>query len=550
MKVEELFEPREQITIESYLNKCGIEDVNKYFKSSYLEDYRHYDNIEIGSKYLLDWVTRIKGTIYILVDCDCDGILSSSLAYIYLKEFNNDIDIVPLFHNSKEHGLTDLAIMDYLRHREPSILWIPDAGSSNIEQCEELHNLGWEIIITDHHQVKDKEEISKYAILINNQSSDNVENKALCGTGVTWKLCCAMDKAYKVNYSNKLISYVHIANIADSMEFNSYENQTFRHWSIRNIHPNLIPFIEEFNEDMMLDNNSFSFGMISRINAVIRVGTQEQKKILFYALCGKNEYISKAIDICKKCKKSQDDDKKFLASTVDVIADKNVVLCKLYEPTTLTGLVANIKMNEYNKPIILVREKSNGECLGSCRSTVPLKDILSNNELFNFAEGHLQSFGISYQKENEAKIIEYFNRDLKLSEPKLSVLRKYTIKSLPKELFDEFEPYNELFGKGIERPTIQVEFIYEPSKMIWKNRYGVFLDYKINDFTFTWNYIGKPKREDLKQGYIDDTDRFIKCPIIDKKYTMTVIGTLKDNYTIECNKWWMEEYEASFDDIF
>ena len=45
MRINNLFEPTEDITLESYLSKCGI-DTNEYLKFRTNERYEHYPNIK------------------------------------------------------------------------------------------------------------------------------------------------------------------------------------------------------------------------------------------------------------------------------------------------------------------------------------------------------------------------------------------------------------------------------------------------------------------------------------------------------------------------
>ena len=46
MKIKELFNKSEDITLENYLVKCGVENVEEYLNGCTLEDDEHYDNID------------------------------------------------------------------------------------------------------------------------------------------------------------------------------------------------------------------------------------------------------------------------------------------------------------------------------------------------------------------------------------------------------------------------------------------------------------------------------------------------------------------------
>ena len=46
MKIKELFDKSEDITLENYLTKCGVDNVEEYLNGCTLEDDKHYDNID------------------------------------------------------------------------------------------------------------------------------------------------------------------------------------------------------------------------------------------------------------------------------------------------------------------------------------------------------------------------------------------------------------------------------------------------------------------------------------------------------------------------
>lgn len=46
MKIKQLFNNIQDITLKSYLFKCGIDNVEEYLNGCTLEDDEHYDNID------------------------------------------------------------------------------------------------------------------------------------------------------------------------------------------------------------------------------------------------------------------------------------------------------------------------------------------------------------------------------------------------------------------------------------------------------------------------------------------------------------------------
>lgn len=56
MKINPLYNPYDDITIESYLEKCGVDNPKEYLKGGFnnIEPCKNYDNIDCGYKMLFD----------------------------------------------------------------------------------------------------------------------------------------------------------------------------------------------------------------------------------------------------------------------------------------------------------------------------------------------------------------------------------------------------------------------------------------------------------------------------------------------------------------
>lgn len=463
MNIKTIFESFEQITFEDYMVKCGITNIEEYLSAQVVEPLNHYDNIYKMAQTIIDAINQNK-YFYLIHDSDNDGAFACAVQYIYLKRCRPNLNIKVLIHNRnpKAHGLQDDEIMGKLIQEASGIegvnskeglLWISDAGSNNTDECKILSELGYTCCISDHHTFSQD---NPYAIIVNNQYSKNVSNKQLSGCGVTFKVCQAIDELNKTTYARDLISFVHLTNISDSCEFTHPEQHTFRYWGLQNIHPNLQPFIDAFNYQGGLDNKSFSFGEVSRINAVIRVGTLQEKQKLFLALaCGQN--TEEAIEICKKCKTNQDKTRdELLKNNLTLVLDSHIMVFKIDVETPLTGLIANRLMSKYNKPIFLVHDFGD-EVSGSCRSLVELKTLCRNSGLM-WAEGHECSCGVGWSKENEQQIYDWI-ASLTLSEPNIATLGSWTTKSIPKYLFSEFGANTSLYGQGMKEPLVHIHSI-------------------------------------------------------------------------------------------
>ena len=199
MKIKTLYSTKERsnINIESYLTKCGVKNVEAYLDPtlSMPTNPKKYPNIDKAIEFMKELRFIFSNNlppsckkIYIVQDSDIDGILSAALTYKFLIHIGIDEKYIKvLYHSHKTHGLTD-GIMEQILVDECSYLIIPDAGTNDIEKCEELWHQGVKILIIDHHDIVSK---NPYAIIVNNQIDIEGVNPYLCGTGVVFKVISA-----------------------------------------------------------------------------------------------------------------------------------------------------------------------------------------------------------------------------------------------------------------------------------------------------------------------------------------------------------------------
>ena len=96
----------------------------------------------------------------------------------------------------------------------PSLVILPDASSNDYEYHTRLKNMGVDVLVLDHHEA-DYE--SEDAIVINNQLSENYENKALTGAGVVWQFCRYFDE--RVGQNGTSYKYIDLAALGISESF-------------------------------------------------------------------------------------------------------------------------------------------------------------------------------------------------------------------------------------------------------------------------------------------------------------------------------------------
>ncbi|MEK5205284.1 DHH family phosphoesterase [Bacillus sp. FSL R10-2789] len=490
--------------ISTILENRKIEDIDLFLNPTSDDDLDTFSlsNMKQGAEVVLAHL-MINNNIGILVDPDADGYSSSSVIYQYIKKVKPEANIIYFLHDSKAHGLTE-KILDQVSQTELDLLIIPDAGSNDDEGIARLYHMGLDIVIIDHHEV---EKEPRVGILINNQLDYNeATNRNLVGVGMALKFCQALDKMLSVNFSEDFYDLVAIGQIGDASDIsqNEVRNMVFRGLGeMKN--PFVIAVLEDhFGSLDKIAPKDLSFSIIPLINAVVRVGTMEEKTLLFRALNGidssetwvvkkkkKNKQTGKfdsfeveqnlyeyARDICKKVKTRQAGMVKktmlALESDIDNTGGIAIGVLETSEQGSITGLVANKIASKLQKPVLLVHHV-NGKYVGSGRGyekVLPsLKDWCNESGLVEFAQGHANAFGISIFEEKFDAFKEKL-KDVKGSEFVYEV-DLLTRAKVDKEAILQVEENKYLFGGKCREPLfaftgipVNKQFIRQRGQML------------------------------------------------------------------------------------
>lgn len=395
----------------------GIKDVNRYINPDImcLNSPTNFENIEKGASLLKEAINE-KWNILIIVDCDVDGFTSSSILYKWLKKIEPELNISYSLHGDKQHGLEDK--INFIIENEDLIdlVIVPDAGSNDSIYCKQIPNMPF--LILDHH-IPDKE-FSDNMIVINNQSSNTYSNKELTGAGVVWQFCRYCDHYWGYNYSNNLIDLAALGIIADMGSLLSFENRYIIKNGLENIQNYFFKILIEKQSYSMggeITPTTIAFYIVPIINAIIRVGTIEEKDRLFLAFIdghqmvpcnkrgAKGTFEEVAIESARECTNARARQNKILDSMMEELEIKiykynllenKILFIRLEDedyPSVLNGLCAMRFAAKYKKPTIVARLNEDGYNKGSMRGLnqselISLKDFLMNSNYFEYVMGH------------------------------------------------------------------------------------------------------------------------------------------------------------------
>lgn len=369
----------------------------------------------------------------------CDGCCSTAIIYQYLRRLSPKKEIEIFIHSGKQHGFEDQ--IDRLQGKDWSAVIVTDAGSNDGDYIEQLN---CPVLVIDHHLLNEDAKIPQNMVLINNQASANYKNKELCGAGVTWQFCRALDKAYGHNWAFDYVDLCAVAIIGDMMSLLSYENQYLIHTGLQNINNEMLKILIEKQDYSMggkLTPTTVAFYIVPLINAMIRAGTQNEKERMYWAFLEPNKMVEshkrgakgtkerlciESVRECTNAKARQDREKEKFVEQIEVkifnenLLDNKILFVKLDEeyafPSELNGLVAMMLSARHKMPVMLGRENSEGYVRGSIRAPgntalLSFRDYLLGTGMMEFVSGHDQAAGYSLKGKNIAALLEKANND-------------------------------------------------------------------------------------------------------------------------------------------
>lgn len=462
----------------------------------------------------------------------------------HLRKHHKNMKVEYLMHESRTNGLTEY-MMNRIDELQPELVILPDSGSNDRLQTKNLYEKGIDTLILDHHIMESTED-NAYATVVNPQLClDAYPNENLAAGGITYKFIQALDEKYGTNDADNYLDLVAISTISDAMDITEPESRYYVYKGLANIKNNFIKHLLYKNAGWAKEiyPRLVSFHASNFINAVIRVGTVEEKETVFRAMLNEEESntrISKyrgverevtenlseqAYRLCSNARGRQNRRKaKLYQEAVEQIElhdlNKNqFIIVNLHDlPSGFSGLVAMQIATSYRKPSIVVSRGENGVFTGSLRgsSSSPVEDIKSfllETNLFEFVRGHEAAAGLSITEENLKLLDKAINKKLQFESSQKPIEVDFEIhsNSLTEELIEEVYSLEKHFGKGCEEILFAITDIEVDSKDISMGNTMKFNKGNIEFMSFS----------------VDD--RFIKLKDEEKVARLTVIGTLGKN---------------------
>lgn len=490
--------------IEQVLTNRGIkfEDINHYLNVSKSDNLSPLllKNIEGAAKLIFNQFSKNDFHIHVQVDSDCDGYTSAALLLNYIHAICPSAmsHISYSFHTGKIHGINLELVPE-----NTTLVIAPDSSSNDYDIHKVLYDKGIEVLVLDHHQA---EKISEYACIVNNQLCD-YPTKSLSGVGVVYKLCQFIDSLLPIDQqkADNFLDIVAIGLVGDMMDLRDFETHYLVQTGLNQLRNPFIRGMAEKNHYQLGDNLTpigVAFYIVPLINSITRVGTIEEKTLLFESMldwkafdlvpstkrgCASQQEtrLEQSLRTCTNVKNRQTRNQDVAVEQVKDIIEQNhlldhkILLVKLENPSFdkgITGLIANKLMAEYQRPVaLLVKVEEDGKLAwsGSARGYEKSKlndfrGFCRDSGLVYLAEGHPNAFGFSILDENFDAFLEYADATLKDIEfsPSYKVDFIHSVNNLnPKEIL-ELGNMKNLWGQNMDEPLIAVEHVAVTKDMI------------------------------------------------------------------------------------
>jgi single-stranded-DNA-specific exonuclease len=173
-------------------------------------------NLKKAAKRILEAIEK-KERILLYGDADLDGICSTIILKETINSFGGETSGVYFPDREKEGYGISRDGLNFLKNKTPALLIALDCGISNFKEVEMANEIGFEIIIIDHHEVL--EELPKASIIVDpKQKGDSYPFKNLATVGIVFKLAQEIlkDKMSERMRQN-FLELVALATLADMM---------------------------------------------------------------------------------------------------------------------------------------------------------------------------------------------------------------------------------------------------------------------------------------------------------------------------------------------
>ena len=426
-----------------------------------------------------------KERVMLFGDYDVDGITATALLYLSLSHLGGEVSYYLPHRLLEGYGLSKEGIKE-AQKRGAKVIVSVDCGMTAIEEADFAKQMGIDLIITDHHEPKEK--VPEAYAVVNPKQTDYAGGE-LSGVGVAFKLICGIYKKLGIEQKEliKHLDLVALGTAADIVPL-TYENRILVKLGLEQLEKT-----EKFGIQYLIINSGLAekklgtshvvFGLAPRINAVGRLG-DAQCAIKLLSTTDPREASELALFLEMENRRRREIDERTMKEALEMAErefkdeDKAIVLAKENWHPGIVGIIAARIAEIHYRPTVLLALDGQ-EAKGSARSIPGFHLFEALNDCKDFLirfGGHKQAAGLALERKN----LEQFKERLKavasrkLTEdvltPRLNIDGEVNLDEINLELVSYLEQMAP-FGPGNMRPVLvtrEVQNFSQPS-VVGKN---------------------------------------------------------------------------------
>ncbi len=403
--------------------------------------------------------------VFVGGDYDTDGICSTAIMKDVLDRLNIENGYYIPDRFKEGYGLSSHTV-ELAYQKGYTLIITVDNGVKAFDAITKAHELGIDIIVTDHHQIEN--EVN--ATIVVHPDYMEEEFAYLSGAGVALEL--SRNLLGEVDTHTALAA---IALIGDVMPF-WLETRVIIRKGIELIKQGILPSVSSlFRSGTEIDETAIAFQVVPKLNSIARIQDESNVNTLVPFLLSNNlksisSYsvsLNKVNDLRKKLSNAM------VTKAESMIDDSPLII--LYDESFdegLAGLVAGKIASNYKRPCIIMTSHLD-EVKASARS-VPgfnLFEFLKDFDEFTAFGGHEQAAGFAFNKDQlddlKNKMMQkYTSLNVKLDELIQDAIKVHTSEITVEQIEDlkKIKPIPKEIGKlefALDHPEIMKKMTYE-----------------------------------------------------------------------------------------
>ena len=380
------------IYLRGFRDDAEIEKFLKKDKSSFYNPFLLHDMEKA--------VTHIKkaissgAKIAVYGDYDVDGITATYIVFHYLKSIGANVIYYIPDRAEEGYGINNSAI-DQLCEMGINLIITVDVGITAVEEVEYAKEKSVDVIVTDHHTLKEK--LPQCVAVINPKIAGEYPYESLAGVGVAFKLVYALSGCDD-NTFKKYCDIAALGTIADMVPLTD-ENRFIVFEGLKKLNSASNTGIDALIEVAGLKGKEITastvgFAIAPRLNAAGRIASATTSVELLLET-DKKKAFETAVELDNENKSRQMEEQKILSEALEIIyrdklyEDEFIIVAKENWHHGVIGIVSSRITELFYKPsaIVSLNDDGTGKASGRSIKGFNLFDALSH------CSQHLQKFG-------------------------------------------------------------------------------------------------------------------------------------------------------------